>query len=465
MFFLSALLAQDWPRFRGPNGSGVSDATHLPQVFGPDKNLVWKIETPPGHSSPVIVSNTIYLTSFEEKALLTLAYDTRTGRRLWVQRLGRERSAKQNSLNNAASPSPAADGEGVISFFQDYGLIAYSPEGKPQWKLPCEPLINNHGMASSPILAGGLVIQVLGGDTGSKILALDRHTGRIVWTALLTGVTYATPVILEREGKASAVIVVSTGEVVAFNLRDGGRVWWVREVPYQPKASPIVSPDGSLVFVAAPTVSEESARLLANFDNLLQMWDVNGDGKITQAEIQARKGPAGGFPQIDLNGDGYFTREEHAELMKIASVPHLMAAIPSDAKGDAMNRIRWIHRKSVPNVPSPLLYNGIFYAIKDGGIATSFHAESGDVIKEGRFAPSFGTMFASPVAGDGKIYVLNEAGKVAVLKGVGDWELLAMSDLGEECFASPALSGDRIIIRSSGHLWCFRDSRIPDAKP
>jgi len=161
----------------------------LPQVFGSDKNLVWKIETPPGHSSPVIVSNTIYLTSFEEKALVTLAYDRRSGKRLWLQRLPRERTAKHNSLNNAASPSPAADAEGVISFFPDYGLIAYSPEGKVQWKVSCEPLVNNHGMSSSPILTSGLVIQVLGGDTGSEILALDRHTGRTVRRRLRPSLT------------------------------------------------------------------------------------------------------------------------------------------------------------------------------------------------------------------------------------------------------------------------------------
>jgi outer membrane protein assembly factor BamB len=458
LFFLAPLLAQDWPRFRGPNGSGVGGSGHLPQEFGPDKNLVWKIGVPPGHSSPVIVGNTIYLTGFEEHALLTLAYDRQTGKRLWLQRVTRERISKQNILNNAASPTPAGDAEGVVSFFQDYGLIAYSREGKLQWKVPCKPLVNNHGMSSSPILAGNLVIQVLGGDTGSSILALDRHTGRTVWEASLAAVTYATPVILEKDGNAVAVVVVSTGEVVALSLREGVRIWWLRQVPYQPKASPIVSADGRLVFVAAPTVGEDSARLLADFDNLLRMWDVNGDGKITEAEVRERKGPASGFAQIDLNGDGYFTREEHAELMKIASVPNLMCAIPTDAKGDVTNQMRWTYRKSVPNVPSPLLYKGIFYAIKEGGIATALAAESGEVVKEGRIAPSFGTIFASPVAGDGKIYVANQVGKVAVLKGVAEWELLEINDLGEDCFATPALSGDRIIIRTSGHLWCFRDS-------
>ena len=148
LFFLAPLMAQDWPRFRGSNGSGVGGGGHLPQAFGPEKNVVWKINVPPGHSSPVVVGNTIYLTGFEENALLTLAYDRQTGNRLWLQRVTRERISKQNSLNNAASPTAAGDAEGVVSFFQDYGLVAYSREGKLQWKIPCKPLVNNHGMSS-----------------------------------------------------------------------------------------------------------------------------------------------------------------------------------------------------------------------------------------------------------------------------------------------------------------------------
>src|SRR5262245_6720752 len=118
------LLAQDWPRFRGPNGSGIGIVSHLPEEFGPDKNHVGKVAVPAGHSSPVIVGNTVYLTAFEESALLTLAYDRQTGSRLWLQKVPRERTGKLNSLNNAAAPTPAADAAGVISFFQDFGSIA-----------------------------------------------------------------------------------------------------------------------------------------------------------------------------------------------------------------------------------------------------------------------------------------------------------------------------------------------------
>jgi outer membrane protein assembly factor BamB len=322
--------------------------------------------------------------------------------------------------------------------------------------LALEPLGNNHGASSSPILAGDLVVQVLGGDTGSRVIALDRRAGKIRWEAPLRAVTYSTPVVVTLNGKPSSIVVVSTGEAVGLNYGDGKKTWWLHQVPYQPKASPITSPDGSLVFIAVPTITEESMRLIASFDKLLQMWDVNGDEILTQAEIKERKGPAAGFPQLDLNGDGQFDREEHGKILQIANVPHLMAAIPTDVTGDATEKTRWTYRKSVPNVPSPLLYDGVFYAIKEGGIASALDAETGTILKEGRVAPAFGAVYSSPVAADGKIYVASQTGKLAVLRIGRDWEPLAVNDLEEECFATPAISGDSIIIRTAGHLWNFR---------
>ncbi len=137
-------------------------------------------------------------------------------------------------------------------------------------------------------------------------------------------------------------------------------------------------------------------------------------------------------------------------------MPHLMAAIPTDVTGDATEKTRWTYRKSVPNVPSPLLYDGVFYAIKEGGIASALDAETGTILKEGRVAPAFGAVYSSPVAADGKIYVASQTGKLAVLRIGRDWEPLAVNDLEEECFATPAISGDSIIIRTAGHLWNFR---------
>lgn len=294
----------------------------------------------------------------------------------------------------------------MIAFFQDFGLLAYSRTGKRVWSLKTDPVSNNHGMASSPVLADDVVIQVLAGDTGSRVLAVDSKKGTLRWEAALVGVTYATPLILSLGSNVINVVVASTGEIVAYDVRNGKKIWWLGQVPYQPKSSPIVSPEGNSVFVAIVSVSEETARALSDFDKLLKMWDVNGDSKLTQAELVERKGPAGGFPQIDMNGDGVFDREEHSKVMAVAAIPHLMAAIPTNITGDVTGKLTWIYRKSVPNVPSPLLYDGVLYAIKEGGIGTSLDPTTGALLKEGRIAPAFGPVFSSPVGGDGKIYTL-----------------------------------------------------------
>jgi outer membrane protein assembly factor BamB len=176
-----------------------------------------------------------------------------------------------------------------VVFFQDFGLLAYAPDGRPVWQLPLEPPANNLGSASSPILAGDLVIQVLAGDTASRVLAVDRKRGRKRWEAPLHGMTYATPAMVPLQGQAGTVVVLSTGELAAFDVRDGKRLWWVRPVPYQPKTSPVVSPDGKLVFIAVSSITDDTMRILRDFDKLLQMFDVDGDSRITPAEIRKRR--------------------------------------------------------------------------------------------------------------------------------------------------------------------------------
>lgn len=152
--------AQDWPRFRGPNGSGVAEAAGLPAEFGPEKNVVWRTPLPPGHSSPVIAGGRIFVTAFEGDALLTIALDQETGKELWRKEAPRDRLTPLDQRNNAASPTPVTDGERVWVFFPDYGLIGYSARGEELWRAPLGPFVNLYGMGASPILAGDNVVLV-----------------------------------------------------------------------------------------------------------------------------------------------------------------------------------------------------------------------------------------------------------------------------------------------------------------
>src|SRR6266404_651574 len=115
-----------WPQFRGPNGSGVDSGTGYPVVFSPSKNVAWKAAVPYGQSSPVVAAGHLYLTASDGNRLLTICLDAKTGRELWRREVRRERSAKIYHSNDPASPTPAADANGVVVFFPDFGLAAYT---------------------------------------------------------------------------------------------------------------------------------------------------------------------------------------------------------------------------------------------------------------------------------------------------------------------------------------------------
>src|SRR4051794_17076289 len=134
---ISAVAAHgDWPQFRGPNGSGVGSADGYPTEFSPARNVAWKSAVPYGQSSPVVMNGRVYLTASEGDRLLTLCLDARTGRESWRREIRRERSHKLFRANDPASPTPAADAKGVVSFFADFGMIAYAPDGKELWRQP-----------------------------------------------------------------------------------------------------------------------------------------------------------------------------------------------------------------------------------------------------------------------------------------------------------------------------------------
>ena len=113
-----------WERFRGPNGTGVSESAGLPAAFGGGKNLIWRTELPPGHSSPVIGDGRVYLTAFDHDQLFTFCLEQRSGRILWKREAPRPRREKLHSLHSPASPTPVTDGANVYAFFPDFGLLS-----------------------------------------------------------------------------------------------------------------------------------------------------------------------------------------------------------------------------------------------------------------------------------------------------------------------------------------------------
>jgi outer membrane protein assembly factor BamB len=153
VFPLACPAVEDWSQFRGPNGSGVSATTGLPEMFGPEKNVVWKTPLPPGHSSPVLTRNHIFLTAHTKEKdnykLLVICVDRQTGKLLWQREVPRVRTGRLQLVNGPASPSPVTDGANVYVFFQEFGVLSYDGAGKERWRLPLGPFNMFYGFGAS----------------------------------------------------------------------------------------------------------------------------------------------------------------------------------------------------------------------------------------------------------------------------------------------------------------------------
>ena len=162
------------------------------------------------------------------------------------------------------------------------------------------------------------------------------------------------------------------------------------------------------------------------------------------------------FPFVDFNGDGFLDSEDWGFHRASAASTNGLLAIRAGGKGDMTDsNILWQYHRSVPQLPSPLLYLGVLYMVNDGGIVTSFKPESGEVIAQGRLKGAVDKYYASPVAADGKIYMASEQGKISVLEPGGSLEPVIVNDVGDTCYATPAISEGRIYLRTPHTLYCF----------
>src|ERR687894_586079 len=182
LFTLTSAVADEWSQFRGPNGTGVSDTKNLPTEFGPNKNVVWKTELLPGHSSPVLTRDRIFVTGHKNYQLFVICLDRQTGKILWQRQVPRSRAGRLQNVNGPASPTPVTDGSNVYVFFQEFGLLSFDPDGKERWKLPLGPFNMFYGFGASPILVDDKVILPVDQDhPTSYLIALDKNTGRVRW--------------------------------------------------------------------------------------------------------------------------------------------------------------------------------------------------------------------------------------------------------------------------------------------
>lgn len=484
--FLLLPYAADWPMFRGPNASGVSSETGLPVEFGPAKNVLWKTLLPPGHSSPSLAGDKIFLTAHERPRatppsggegsiqparsvkpsrngeadkLYVLALNRATGRLLWRREVPRPRTERLHQANGPASPTPASDGRNVYAFFTDFGLISFGPDGEERWRLPLGPFNTPMGMSASPVLAGNTLLQICDQESGSYFLAVDKDTGKLKWRVERPEYTrgFSTPVLYQPPDGPLQVVIAGSYQLTAYQVETGEPVWWVSGLTWQLKPTPVM--DGANIYVLgwAGEADPGQQEAIPPFEEVCARFDANQDGRLARDEV-AEPRVVKRWGELDLDLDGFLGERDWKMYQNKRAVVNAVQAFRLGGRGDMTEKSQlWKYHKSLPNVPSPLLYQGVLYLMKEGGILTTLDAKTGAMLKQARLAGAPGAYFSSPVGADGKVYTVSEEGKMTVLKAGGEWEILAVNDLEAGSHSTPAIADGRLYVRTHDALYCFAE--------
>jgi outer membrane protein assembly factor BamB len=392
------LRAENWPQWRGLVGDGVSKETNLPSAWGPEKNVAWKLPMPGiAGSTPVIAAGRLYLTSEEGNDLVALCVTTE-GKEVWKRKLAESNPARymRGEANNA-SPSPCTDGKHLYCYFGNGDFVCVDVEGNPVWRFNAQERYGKfriqHGMHVTPYLDGDRLYLVLLHSGGHWIIALDKATGQDVWKVKRPSDarfenehSYASPFVW-RKGENAYLVVHGNDYTTAHRLTDGGEVW--RLAGLNPKETY----HSTLRFVASPGISPD----------LIVVPTAKG-------------GPVVG---VNPEATGTITPGSSFEV--------------------------WRRPRNTPDVPSPLIHDGLVYLCGEGGLLLCLDGKTGKELYQHRLHSQ--RYRASPVYADGKVYCTARDGTVSVVKAGPTFELLSVNKLPDTITASPVVSGGRIYMR------------------
>ncbi len=441
-----------WDRFRGPNGTGVAETGPLPDDFAAGKNQLWKVPLPPGHSSPIVVGDQVYLTAFEGDRLLTIALDRRTGKTIWRRESPRPRKEVYDKRNSPASPTPASNGKSVFVFMPDYGLLAYGTDGAELWRVPLGPFDNGYGMGASPILAGDKVILVCDQNRGSYAAAFDQATGKERWRTkrpeALTG--HSTPVVYQPPQGPAQIIAPGSFRMDTYSEETGQIVWSTGGLASEMKSVPVLA-DG-MVFINGYNIPDNDPGKqiqLPSFAEAIATSDANKNGKLDLAELADARAKKY-FAYLDFDQDKALDESEWKSFALTLSAENGLLAVEAGT-----GKVKWKFHRGIPQLPSTLFYQDVLYMITDSGILTTLRPATGEVLKQGRIRTAADNYYAAPVGSDGKVYFASKSGVITVLKAGGDQQILSTSELDDEIYATPAISNGRIFIRTRSSLYAF----------
>jgi len=392
--------AENWIRFRGPNGQGVSSEVNLPITWSADDKVAWKTSIPgEGWSSPIVYKQHVFLTTATEDGVScrVICVNRENGSIAWNTEVHRQKTGAKRRQNSYATPTPVTDGERVYAVFYDGTVVCVDFAGKMVWKNHEIKFFSLHGLGACPVLAHGQLIMPFDGSSADEtrvgwkvpwknavILSLDAAEGSVRWKGRRgeSRVGHVTPILIN---DGTQIVSAGGDRVQGFNARTGKRIWSIYSQGEGVTPSPVVG-DG-LIFTSsgfeAPTIRA-----------------------------------------IRLGGKGDITK----------------------------THIAWEQRKGVPALASPLFVDPYLYTITRDNILHCFEASTGKPVWLKRLT---GVHSASPVFADGRIYVLSEDGVTLVLRPGSRYDEVARNSVGERCLASMAVSQGHFYIRSSKHLFCI----------
>lgn len=397
----SPLAAEDWPRFRGPTGQGVSTEKNLPLKWSATENVAWKIAVPGlGWSSPIVVGGRVFLTTATGtgESCHVICIDARNGSVLWDREVFKQAVRRKEGRNSYATPTPVSDGKMVYAVFAEGSMAALDFDGNVAWVNRDVRYYSQHGLAVSPILWEDLLIMQYDasaeeGDLRvgwqkpwdkSFVLAVDKTTGKARWRAMrgISRIGHITPNIMNVGGTAQ--LISAAGDVIQGFEPATGRLLWTVANPGEGVVPSIVIGEG-LIFTAS------------------------------------------GFGS-----------------------PAIRATRPGGPGQEA--KIVWEQKEQVPMMSSYIYADGRLYTIKETGIAMCLEAATGNIIWKERIG---GTHSASPILAEGRIYFLSDQGESVIIEAGPQFRTVATSTIGERCQASFAVSDGRLFIRSEKNLYCI----------
>ena len=391
---------ENWPRFRGPSGQGISSETDLPVTWSKDENIKWTSDLPgQGWSSPIVFKDHIFLTAATEEGVScrVICINRKDGSIAWSKEVHRQKPGPMRKQNSYATPTPVTDGKLVYSVFYDGTVIAVDFSGNIVWKNNEVRFFSLHGLGASPILANGQIIMPFDGSSREEtqvgwkvpwekavILSLDAEDGSVRWKGSRgkSRVGHVTPILVDDDKQ---LISAGGDRVQGFDPNTGERIWSIYSQGEGVTPSPVV-----------------------------------GDGLLYTSS---------GFEAPTLR------------------------AIRLGGKGEVTNsHIAWEQKNGVAALASLLYVKQYLYSISRDNILHCLDAATGDIVWRERLT---GTYSASPIYADGRIYILSAEGETLVLHPGAKYDEIARNDISDTCNASMAISQGNFYIRSAKKLYCI----------